>query len=79
VTHDVAEQCFRAKLRTDVPDGVILMFLRCWVLLYGALAMEVFGHLDFALDDSAPMFELTLGELAAKVGLSLPRHTVRSP
>src|SRR5271166_6211728 len=23
---------FRAKLRTDVPDGVVLVFLRCWVL-----------------------------------------------
>ena len=70
---------FRAKLRTDAPDGAVLVFLRCWMLLYGALAMEVFGHLDFALDDSAPMFELTLSELAAKVGLSLPPNTVRSP
>jgi AcrR family transcriptional regulator len=70
---------FRAKLRTGAPDGAVLVFLRCWVLLYGALAMEVFGHLDFALEDSSPMFELTLSELAAKVGLSHPPHTVRSP
>jgi len=70
---------FRAKLRTDAPDGAVLVFLRCWVLLYGALAMEVFGHLDFALDDSSPMFELTLSELAAKVGLSHPLRTACSP
>jgi AcrR family transcriptional regulator len=63
---------FREKFSTRAPDGAILVFLRCWVLLYGALAMEVFGHLDFALDDSAPMFEITLSELAAKVGLTYP-------
>ncbi len=63
---------FREKLRTDVPDGTILVFLRCWVLLYGALAMEIFGHLDFALDNPAPMFEITLSDLAAKVGLDYP-------
>jgi AcrR family transcriptional regulator len=63
---------FRGKFRTQAPDGAVLVFLRCWVLLYGAVAMEVFGHLDFALDDSAPMFELTLSDLAAKVGLEYP-------
>jgi AcrR family transcriptional regulator len=63
---------FRAKMRADVPYGTVLAFLRCWVLLYGALAMEVFGHLDFALEDSGPMFELTLSELAARCGLTYP-------
>ena len=63
---------FRDALRTDVPDGAILVFLHCWVLLYGAVAMEVFGHLDFALEDPAPMFELTLGDLARLVGLVYP-------
>jgi AcrR family transcriptional regulator len=63
---------FRGTLRTDAPDGAILVFLHCWVLLYGAVAMEVFGHLDFALEDPAPMFELTLGDLARLVGLVYP-------
>jgi AcrR family transcriptional regulator len=63
---------FRGTLRTDAPDGAILVFLHCWVLLYGAVAMEVFGHLDFALEDPAPMFELTLGDLARLVGLAYP-------
>jgi hypothetical protein len=31
--------------------------------------MEVFGHLSFALSDPAPMFDLTLGDLARLVGL----------
>jgi len=63
---------FGEKLHADAPDGAILVFLRCWTLLYGAVSMEVFGHLGFALDDPAPMFELTLGDLAALVGLEYP-------
>jgi AcrR family transcriptional regulator len=63
---------FRDTLRTDAPDGAILVFLRGWVLLYGAVSMEVFGHLHFALDDPAPMFELILGDLAHLVGLDYP-------
>jgi len=60
---------FRDALRTDVPAGAILVFLRCWILLYGAVAMEVFGHLGFALDDPTAMFEYTLADLARLVGL----------
>lgn len=37
--------------------------------LYGAVSMEVFGHLRFALEEAAPMFEITLSELAEAVGL----------
>lgn len=63
---------FRDFLRTDAPVGAILVFLRCWVLLYGAVSMEVFGHLGFALDDPGPMFDLTLADLARLVGLEYP-------
>jgi AcrR family transcriptional regulator len=63
---------FRTALGADVPDGAVLVFLRCWVLLYGAVSMEVFGHLGFALDDPAPMFEFTLADLARLVGLDYP-------
>ena len=63
---------YRDALGTDLPLGAVLTFLRCWTVLYGAVAMEVFGHLRFALEDPAPMFELTLGDLAALVGLRYP-------
>jgi AcrR family transcriptional regulator len=63
---------FRDKLGADIPDGAILVFTRCWVVLYGAVAMEVFGHLGFALEDPAPMFEFTLGDLTRLVGLEYP-------
>jgi AcrR family transcriptional regulator len=63
---------YRAELGTDLPLGAVLTFLRCWTVLYGAVAMEVFGHMNFALDDPAPMFELTLSDLAGLVGLRYP-------
>jgi AcrR family transcriptional regulator len=65
-------EAFRRKLGTDAPAGVILIFLRCWVLLYGAVSMEVFGHLGFAMDNPAAMFELTLTDLARLVGFEYP-------
>ena len=39
---------------------------------YGMVSLEVFGHLHFALEDAAPMFEITLGELAKLVNLEYP-------
>ena len=63
---------YRDALGTSIPLGAVLTFLRCWTVLYGAVAMEVFGHMRFALEDPAPMFEITLGDLAALVGLRYP-------
>ena len=60
---------FRSVIGADLPLGALLTFLRCWTKLYGAVSMEVFGHIGFALDDAAPMFEITLSELAEDVGL----------
>ena len=65
-------QRYRDALGSDLPLGAVLTFLRCWTVLYGGVAMEVFGHMRFALEDPAPMFELTLGELAGLVGLRYP-------
>jgi AcrR family transcriptional regulator len=63
---------FRDGLGADIPIGAMLTFLRCWMRLYGAVSMEVFGHLGFALEDPAPMFEIVLAELAVLVGLEYP-------
>ncbi len=40
--------------------------------LYGIVSLEVFGHLGFALDDAAPMFEIMLAETAPLIGLEYP-------
>ena len=63
---------YREALGADLPVGAVLTFLRCWTLLYGAVAMEVFGHMRFALADPEPMFEITLSDLAAMIGLRWP-------
>jgi AcrR family transcriptional regulator len=63
---------YRGALGADIPVGAVLTFLRCWFVLYGAVAMEVFGHINFALEDPAPMFEIILGDLASLVGLRYP-------
>ena len=60
------------ELAAGLPIGLLLVFLRCWVRLYGIVSLEVFGHLGFALDDAKPMFELMLAEMAPMVGLRYP-------
>lgn len=63
---------YRELTHTDLPLGALQTFLRCWVLLYGTVSLEVFGHLKFALDDASPMFELMLADLAPMIGLEYP-------
>jgi AcrR family transcriptional regulator len=60
------------ELAGDLPLGLLLIFLRCWVRLYGIVSLEVFGHLGFALDDAGPMFEIMLAETAPLIGLQYP-------
>jgi AcrR family transcriptional regulator len=62
-----------------LPAGAVLIFLRCWVRLYGMVSLEVFGHLHFALDDAAALFEYTLAELAALLGLEYPATRAPAP
>jgi AcrR family transcriptional regulator len=52
-----------------LPIGALLTFVYCWVRLYGMVSLEVFGHLDWVLDDAEPMFEMTLRELVPALGL----------
>jgi AcrR family transcriptional regulator len=63
---------FRDGMDSDLPLGALQTFLRCWVRLYGAVSLEAFGHIKFALDDPEPMFELMLSDLASIVGLRYP-------
>jgi AcrR family transcriptional regulator len=53
-----------------LPIGVAQVFLSCWIRLYGMVAMEVFGHLQFAVADAEPMFEAELLDLAGKLGVA---------
>lgn len=46
-----------------LPLGVLMAYLSGWVRLYGAVTIEVFGHLGFALSDAGPMFEAMLADM----------------
>jgi AcrR family transcriptional regulator len=63
---------YRDQIGSALPLGALQTFLRCWVLLYGTVSLEVFGHLRFALDDAAPMFDMMLTDLALMIGLEYP-------
>jgi AcrR family transcriptional regulator len=42
------------------PLPVVYLFVASWTRLYGIVAMEVFGHLAWAMTDVEPLFELEL-------------------
>ncbi|HWG99873.1 MAG TPA: TetR/AcrR family transcriptional regulator [Pilimelia sp.] len=44
----------------DLPLELVHTFLSAWIRLYGLVAMEVFGQLEWAVDDAEPLFELEL-------------------
>ncbi len=53
-----------SRLVGDVlPLGALAAYLSGWVRLYGAVTIEVFGHLGFALTDAEPMFEAMLADM----------------
>ncbi len=51
-----------------LPPEAVAVFLTSWVRLYGAVTMEVFGHISFALDDAEPLFEAELVGLRRALG-----------
>ncbi len=54
------------------PVGALLSFVYCWTRLYGMVSLEVFGHLNWVLDDGEPMFEIMLREILQVLGLDYP-------
>jgi AcrR family transcriptional regulator len=63
---------FLARTGVDLPVGAAQIFLSCWIRLYGMVALELFGHLQFALIDAEGMFETELAACAELLGLLLP-------
>ncbi len=55
-------------LAPSMPIGAVVFFLEGWVRIYGIVALEVFGHLSWAVTDGGPMFEETMRSLARDVG-----------
>ena len=57
-----------------LPPGPSYVFLCCWARLYGAIAMEVFGQLAWAVDDLDPLFDDLMADLAVTLALAGPDH-----
>lgn len=64
------ELCAWAVPGFDLPLGALEVFLRCWMRLYGAVVMEAFGQISFAVLDAEPLFELELAALTELVGIA---------
>ena len=43
----------RARIAAEVPDGLLLLGLSAWMNLFGAISLELFGHLHNVIDDPA--------------------------
>jgi AcrR family transcriptional regulator len=52
----------------DLPAGALAAFLAGWTRLYGLVAMEVFGHLRWAVTDVSPLFEAELAAFMRELG-----------
>jgi AcrR family transcriptional regulator len=51
----------------DLPIQIIYTYLSAWTRLYGLVAMEVFGHLQWAVTTVEPMFEIELAAFVAQI------------
>jgi AcrR family transcriptional regulator len=52
----------------DLPAAALSAFLAGWTRLYGLVAMEVFGHLRWAVTDVGPLFEAELAAFLRELG-----------
>jgi AcrR family transcriptional regulator len=62
---------YREKFGDDVPVEVIYTYLSAWTRLYGLVALEVFGHLSWAVTDAESLFEVEIASFTA--GLTADR------
>jgi AcrR family transcriptional regulator len=54
---------FADRTGVDLPLGALTAYLGGWVRLYGAVTLEVFGHLGFAVTDAGSLFEAMLADM----------------
>ena len=52
-----------------LPHGALEVHLRCWMRLYGAVVLEAFGQVSFAVLDAEPLFELEMATLGEMLGI----------
>jgi hypothetical protein len=62
-----------AATGVDLPVSAVYAYLSAWIRLYGLVAMEVFGHLQWAVTEVEPLFELELASFLAQLRAEVPR------
>lgn len=61
---------FRDVMGTELSIEGLQLYLACWMRLYGAICIEVFGHLCFAVDNAEPLFDDMLNDMARQLRLA---------
>jgi hypothetical protein len=54
-----------------VPDDAIVRCLVSWTQLFGAVSLELFGHLVRVVEDAEALFSQAVADMGAFVGLDL--------
>ena len=70
LTEQAQRELFEPYLHTfgdRFAPPVIYLFVAAWTRLYGIVAMEVFGHLRWAMTDVEPLFEAELARTLAQL------------
>lgn len=57
----------RASTGLDIPDAVLLRALAVWSQLFGALNLELFGHLHNVIHDADAYFEAQMAQAARRL------------
>ena len=65
---------FSAQVGDPLPLGALTAYLAGWVRLYGAVTIETFGHVRFALQDPEPMFEAMLADMGRALRPAAPHR-----
>lgn len=58
------------SLIDDADRSVLWLFMRGWAALYGVVTLEVFGHIDPRIIESAAMFTAMVREWGPRLGLA---------
>lgn len=58
-------EALRAVVSTPVPDEVLVRAMSVWAQLFGAISLELFGHLHNVVHDHASLFDLQMRQAVA--------------
>lgn len=57
----------RSRIAAEIPDELLLAGLTGWMALFGAISLELFGHLHNVIDDPALHFAAVTASLADQI------------